>query len=239
MSRGNEAVVLRRLDDQRELHGGRLHFDRRPGVRIHRAIDDVGPVHQIGHGAGIKAEALFGDGGDETGAGLEIGIVKLAIALVLLEVGRILGREKGALMMVEPPGNFGRTGVLEVHDGVFVAIKLLLIEQRPGAVQQAGENEGDIVSDPLPVKAREEGGRRCPVKAFVVIEDPNFQSFPSQVLLSAPVASRRGCEPKANRNDIPKKICQARKFEPVSGKAAAETGNSRRAPAKYSAGRAN
>jgi hypothetical protein len=44
-------------------------------------------------------------------------------------------------------------------------------------VQQAGENEGDIVCDPLPVKAREESGGRCPVKAFVVIEDPNSQSL--------------------------------------------------------------
>jgi hypothetical protein len=115
-------------------------------------------------------------------------------------------------MMVKPPGNPGRTGVLEVHDGIFVAIKLLLIEQRPGAVEQTGKDEVDILPDPLPVKTGEEGSRACPVKALVVIEDPNFQSIPSKVLPSAPLASRRGCEPKANRNDIPKKICQARKF---------------------------
>jgi hypothetical protein len=169
-------------------------------------------VDQIGHRGGIETEALLGYGGDETGAGLEIRIVKLAIALILFEVGRILGREKSTQMMVKPPGNPGRAGVLEVHDGIFVAIKLLLIEQRPGAVQQTGKDEVDILPDPLPVKTREEGSRACPVKALVVIEDPNFQSIPSQVLLSAPVASRRGCEPKANRNDIPKKICQARKF---------------------------
>ncbi len=180
---------------------------------------------QLGDRSGIKTEALLGDGGDEAGAGLEIGIVKFAIALVLLEVGSILRGEKRALMMVEPPGNFGRAGVFEVDDGVLVAIKLFLIEQRSGTVQQAGENEGDIVPNPLPVKARKERGGRCPVKAFVVIEDPNFQSFPSKVLLPAPVALPRGCEPKANRNAIPRKICQERKFEPVSGEGAAETGS--------------
>ena len=82
-------------------------------------------------GLGSKPKRCSAIGGDEAGAGFEIRIVELAIALVLLEVGRVLGSEESALVMVEPPGNFGRAGVLEVHDGVFVAIKLLFIEQAP------------------------------------------------------------------------------------------------------------
>jgi len=62
-------------------------------------------------------------------------------------------------MMVEPPGDLGRAGILEVHDGVLVAIELLFIKQGPGAVQQAGENEFDVAANPLPVETREQGGR--------------------------------------------------------------------------------
>ena len=98
-------------------------------------------MHQVGYRRGIETEALLGDHGDETGAGFEIGIVELAIALVLLEVGGVGGSQECALVMIEPPGDFGRAGILEVDDGVFVAIELLFIEQCAGAMQQAGEDE--------------------------------------------------------------------------------------------------
>ena len=96
---------------------------------IHGAINDVGPMNQISYGFGIEAETLLGNGGDEAGAGFEVGVVELAVALILLEVGRVGGRQKRAFMMVEPPGDFGRAGILEIHDGIFVAIKVVLIEQ--------------------------------------------------------------------------------------------------------------
>jgi len=51
-------------------------------------------VDQIGHRGGIETEALLGYGGDETGAGLEIRIVKLAIALILFEVAASSGLRK-------------------------------------------------------------------------------------------------------------------------------------------------
>jgi len=59
-------------------------------------------------------------------------------------------------VMVEPPGDFGRAGILEIHDGVFVTIEVVFVKKRAGAMQQAGEHELDIVADPFPVKAREE-----------------------------------------------------------------------------------
>ena len=80
-------------------------------------------------------------------------------------------------------------------------------------MQQAGENEADIVPDPLPVKARKQGSRAGSVKAFIVIEDPDFQAFPLKALRPAPEVPEHGCEPKANRNAISKKICQARRSE--------------------------
>src|SRR5437667_10441434 len=90
----NEAELLRRFDDHGQLHGRRLHLDCRAGIRIKGAIDDVSPMHQIRYGAGIEAETLLRDHGNETGTRFEIRIIKLAIAVVLLEMGGILRRQK-------------------------------------------------------------------------------------------------------------------------------------------------
>src|ERR1019366_7112652 len=97
----------------------------------------------------IEAEMLLRDHGDETGAGLVIGIVKLAVALVLFEVLGIGRRKKSALVMIEPPSDLGRTGVFEVDDGVLVAVELVLIEQSASTVHEAGENKLGIAADTL------------------------------------------------------------------------------------------
>jgi hypothetical protein len=115
-------------------------------------------VNEIGHGLRIEAEALFGDRRDEAGTGFEIGIVEFAIALILLEVRCVRGREECALVMIEPPSDFGRAGILEVHNGVFIAIEMILVKQSPGAVQQAGEHELHVAADPFAV---ETGEKRC------------------------------------------------------------------------------
>jgi len=101
---------------------------------------------------------LLRNHGDEAGTGLEGGIVEFAVALILLEVLGVSRGEKRALVMVEPPGDVGRTAVLEVDDGILVAIELLLIEQRAGAVDQPGEFEFDVAADALAVEALEQGG---------------------------------------------------------------------------------
>ena len=95
-------------------------------------------------------------------------------------------------------------------DGIFIAVKESLFKGTHGAMGHAGERKNRRRVDPLPIKAGEEGSGRCPVEAFVVIEDPNSQSFPSTVLPPTLAAATRGCEPKANRNDIPKEICQGK-----------------------------
>ena len=172
---GDEAVIGRRFDDHGQLHGGRFHLDGGLGVGIKGAVDDVGPVHQIGQRRGIEAEALLRDHGDETGAGLEIRVVELAVALVLLEMLGVGGRQEGALVVVEPPGNFGRAGIFEVDDGILVAVELLFVEQRAGAVDQAGEHEVGVAANALAVEAGEQRGGGSSVKTFVVIEDPDSQ----------------------------------------------------------------
>jgi hypothetical protein len=97
---------------------------------------------------------LFCGHGDETRTRFETGIVELAIALVLLEVGCVSGTQECALMVIKPPGNFGRARVLEVYDGIFVAIEIGLIEKRPGTMQQARINELAIAANPLGIEAR-------------------------------------------------------------------------------------
>ncbi len=87
-------------------------------------------------------------------------------------------REECALVMVEPPGNFGRTGVLEVDDGVFFAVELLFVEQRAGAVDQAGKDELGVAADAFAIEAGKYGGGTSSVKTFVVIENANSQGTP-------------------------------------------------------------
>src|SRR5579863_5986752 len=83
---GNKAMVGSGLDDHGELHGGSFHFDCGLGVGIEGAVDDVGPVDKVGYGLRVEAKALLGNHRNEAGAGFEIRIVELAVALVLLEV---------------------------------------------------------------------------------------------------------------------------------------------------------
>jgi hypothetical protein len=81
-------------------------------------------------------------------------------------------------VVVEPPGNFGRTGILEIDDGVLVAVELILIEQSAGSVDQAGEFEIGVAANAFAIKAGKQRGRGSSVKTFVVIEDPNSQGMP-------------------------------------------------------------
>jgi hypothetical protein len=178
---GNKIVVGRRFDDHGEFHGRLFHLDGGFGIGIKSAVNDVGPVHEIGDRSGIEAEALLRDHGDEAGAGFEIGIIKLAVALILLKVLGIGRREEGALVMVEPPGNFGRAGIFEVDNGVFLAIELILVEQSAGAVDQTREFEIGIAANALAIEAGKQRGGGSSVKTLVVIEDPYSQSVPQSI----------------------------------------------------------
>jgi hypothetical protein len=79
-------------------------------------------------------------------------------------------------MVVEPPGDARRGRVFEVDDGVLVAAKLALIEERSGAMRQAVVLVGGAGGNAFTVKAREQGSRAGSVKAFVVIKDANPQT---------------------------------------------------------------
>jgi hypothetical protein len=135
-------------------------------------------MHQIRYRRGIEAKALLRDHGDETGARLEIRIIEFAIALILLEMGSILGREERALVMIEPPGNFRRTGILEIDDGILIAVEINLVKERARPMQEPGESEIHIPAYALAVEAGKERGGRGSIEAFVVIKNSDSQLIP-------------------------------------------------------------
>src|SRR5581483_10481114 len=104
------------------------------------------------------APFLFGHDADEGCARFKARIVKLFAALVLLEMLRILRGKECALMMIEPPGKPRIARILEIHDGVFIAVKQPVIEKLRGFVGHPGETELRSGMDGPFDKAGEIGG---------------------------------------------------------------------------------
>ena len=160
----DESRVLGGLDHQGELHGGRGHFHGGLGALVERAVDDVGPVDQLGDGPGVEAEAGGGDIGQEAGTGDVGGVEEFArgacgVLPAALEVLLVLRRKEGGEVVIEPPGNARRSGVFEVDDGVLVAGKVGLIEERAGAVNQAVVGVlGGMAGEALAVESGKERG---------------------------------------------------------------------------------
>jgi hypothetical protein len=79
--------------------------------------------------------------------------------------------QKGAEVMIEPPGNRGRGRVFEVDNRVFVAGKFLLVEKRAGAVHQAAEFIFRAGGDAFAMEPRKQRGRAGAVKTFIVVKN--------------------------------------------------------------------
>jgi hypothetical protein len=151
----------------------------------------------------MEAEALFGNGGKETRAGLEVRVIELAITGIALEVRGVFGGKECTLVVIEPPGYLGRWGVLEVYDRVLIAGKISFVEERPRAVQQSAVLELHVVADAFPVEAGKEGGRTGSVKALVVKENANSHIPPFAGFAGGPQNSQPGREdPSAKENRI-------------------------------------
>ncbi len=103
---------------------GAHQIDSFLGRRVLRPVDDVGPFDQLCQVRRVKSEAFPSHGRDVHGAGAETGVVHLAAAGVVPKVLRVLRRQECALMMIEPPGQARVGGVLEIHDGVHIAVEI-------------------------------------------------------------------------------------------------------------------
>src|ERR1700734_1652695 len=98
----------------------------------------------------------------------------------------ILGSEKRALMVVEPPGEQRRTGVLEIHDGVFVAVENAILEWLGSFMRHPGVHKLGVRVDTFSVEAGENGGGGRSIEAFIVKTKANLHfCFPSQRILLA------------------------------------------------------
>ena len=77
---------------------------------------------------------------------------------MLLEVQRIFRRQKGALMMVEPPGQPRVVGIFEVDDSVLIAVEQAVFEDLRSAVSHAGVEKLRIGMEGPPYETAEERG---------------------------------------------------------------------------------
>jgi hypothetical protein len=115
--------------------------------------------------------------------------------MVLAKMFGVGGRQKSALVMIKPPCEERRAGILEIHDGVFVAIKCAILERLRGLVRHPSIEELGGGIDTLFIKARENRGGGGSVEAFIVETNPNLQ-FP---LLTTPAAGNPA-QGKANND---------------------------------------
>ena len=148
----DERGVLGGLDDEGELHGGLGHFDGGLRALVEGAVDNVGPADELGDGSGVEAEAGGSDVGEEAGAG---DVLRIEEAMACVEaIGHavevilmVLGSEEGAEVVIEPPGNFGRGGIFEVDDGVFVAGEVGFVKEGARTVDEAAKFIGGAGAD--------------------------------------------------------------------------------------------
>jgi hypothetical protein len=138
-------------------------------------------VDEICYRGGVKTKAGLRDVSDKAGAGSVVGIVELAVArravaLAGKKMALVLRREKGAQMMIEPPGYARRSAVLKIYDCVLITDKIRLLKKRSGSMHQSVIAVFCIWRNALVVEAHEERSGTRSVKAPVVIENADIQT---------------------------------------------------------------
>jgi hypothetical protein len=87
-------------------------------------------------------------------------------------MGLILGRQKRALMVIEPPGELYGGAVFEIDDDIFVSVKQFLLDELlVWLMCQTGVPNLGPRRDFFRTEAREDGCRSKPVKAVIVMKD--------------------------------------------------------------------
>src|ERR1700733_4972595 len=87
--------------------------------------------------------------------------------MVAAKVFGILRSKEGTLMMIEPPSKQGRAGILEIHNGVFVAVENTVFERVRGFVRHSGIHKLSVRMDELSVKAGKDRRRCRSVETFI------------------------------------------------------------------------
>src|SRR5580704_12958261 len=80
----------------------------------------------------------------------------------------ILRSEERALVVVEPPSKKRRTGILEIHYGIFVAVKNTVFEGLRSFMGHPGVKELGVRMDAFSVKAGEHRSRGRSIETPIV-----------------------------------------------------------------------
>ncbi len=160
------------LDEGHQTQRRLLQLDRHLGVGEERAVDDLGPVDQLGERRGVEAE-FGGDGvGQELGATLRFGIVELPAGGVGAEVVLVAGQLERRGVVVEPPGEARVLGVAEVDAGVLVSVEVVGGERLrvPFVLERAVDDLQRVLGDPLAIKPGEHPRGTASIEAVAVVQ---------------------------------------------------------------------
>ena len=170
---GHGVRRLGAFDDEHQLRGRSLDLNGIMRASIAGTVDDVRPFNQFVQLGHAKAILFPGDVGDEHRARAVARIeVMLRRIGALVEFG-VFGRQEGALMMIEPPGEPGLGGEFEVDNRVDAAIEQSRVPGLIGRVHHAGVHEVGAGMKLFTQETAEESGRGRPVEAMVVMENAN------------------------------------------------------------------
>src|SRR5581483_2763787 len=130
----------------------------------------MGPMNEFFYWFSIEPKLGLGDIGDEFGAGLARRIEKLLPRSIGAKVSFIFRRQKRRLMMIEPPRQFFGGRILEIDDGVLIAIEHVSVEEYvTGPMQETAVRYFSRGMNSLLVEACESCRRGHAVKAMTVI----------------------------------------------------------------------
>src|SRR5437763_9510795 len=154
----DEVVFGDVLDD---LHQLERRLSKLDGLRrrlVERAVNRVRPTDERAERRVLEAEVLDGGARDELGAGLARGVPEFFPRSVGAEVRLVFGAEEGGLVVVEPPREALARAVLEVNDGVLVAVEHRVVEERARRVQERRVGHRGVPVNAREVEAREDCG---------------------------------------------------------------------------------
>ncbi len=133
-----------------------------------RSIDDVAPVNQVLQRFRIESKLLVRRIRYQHGAGFVFRFVEHMRSRIAAEIFRVAERQERALVMIEPPGNFWRVGILKIDDHVFVAVKQAVFPRLNCAMRHSGEMEFRVSVESFTIEAIENCGGSGAIKAAVM-----------------------------------------------------------------------
>lgn len=172
----NECRVFFALDELHQLQrrGAKLNALCRRFVE--RPVDRMRPFDKLGEKWVLKAELLFRHACKELGVRGTGRVEKFLARSIGTKMSFIRLGKKRRLMMIEPPGQPLIGAVLEVKNGVLIAVELLAVEGVVRPVHRGRIADLGIGSDDRAVKLGKDGGGRNAVKAVSVINYPKLHS---------------------------------------------------------------